>query len=163
MQTSGVQFWKWRRIGFWMRRGIRGDSGQDLVELALATPILLLLLLGAAEFARLAYAAIEVESAAKAGIQYGSQSATTASDTEGVQTAASNGAPDITLNPTTVTISCICSNGSASTCLRTDCATSHIEEILKVQTQATFDPLIYAPGLPKSFTLHGQATQKVLE
>lgn len=59
--------------------------------------------------------------------------------------------------------SCICSDGSASTCLRTDCPTSHIEEILSVQTQTTFDPLIHLPGLPMTFTLHGQAIQKVLQ
>ncbi len=139
------------------------QSGQALVELALSMPLLVLLLLGAAELARVAYAAIEVSNAAKAGVQYGGQNATTASDTGGIQNAATNDAPDVTLDPTTVSISCICSDGSASACLRTDCPTSHILETLSVKTQATFDPLIYLPGLPRSFTIHGQATQKVLQ
>lgn len=139
------------------------DSGQALVELALTLPLLLLLLLGAVEFAQAGYVAIEVSDAAKAGVQYGGQNSAAASDTAGIQNAAAAGAPGITLDSTTVSISCICSNGSASTCLRTDCSTSNIEEILSVQTQTTFDPLFYPPGLPKSFTLHGQATQKVLE
>jgi Flp pilus assembly protein TadG len=133
------------------------------VELALITPILMLLMLGTAEMARLAYAAIEVSSAAQAGAQYGTQSATTAADTIGVQTAAQNDAPDVQLGTTIVAVSCICSDGTASTCLRTDCSTSHIEEILSVQTQATFDPLIYPSGLRNTFKIHGKATQKVLQ
>lgn len=160
MRKTGVRNRKVRRSSF---RQPAMENGQALVELALSLPLLMLLLLGAAEFARGAYAAIEVSDAAKAGVQYGAQNATAASDTTGVQDAAAAGAPDITLGSTTVSISCICSDGSASTCLRTDCSASHIEETLSVQTQTTFDPLIYAPGLPNSFTLYGQATQKVLQ
>jgi hypothetical protein len=62
-----------------------------------------------------------------------------------------------------VSVSCICSNGSASTCLATDCSTSSIETILTVQTQATVSPPIHLPGLPTAFTLHGRAVQKVLQ
>jgi hypothetical protein len=98
-----------------------------------------------------------------AGVQYGGQDAATAADITGIQTAASNDAPNITLGTTAVSHSCICSDGSASTCLATDCSGSNIETILTVQTQATFDPLIHLPGLPTTYTLQGQAIQKVLE
>ena len=50
------------------------------MELALVVPVFIALLLGAAEFARLAYAGIEVSNAARAGVAYGSQSSTTAAD-----------------------------------------------------------------------------------
>jgi Flp pilus assembly protein TadG len=125
--------------------------------------LLIPILLGAVEYARMAYASIEVSNAAMAGVQYGAQDPTTAADTTGIQTAASNDAPDVTLGTTTTSTSCICSNGSASTCLSTDCSTSAIEKILTVKTQATFTPLIHMPGIPRTFTLHGQAVQKVLE
>lgn len=138
------------------------EGGGAIVELALSVPILLVLLVGAAEIARVEYASIEVSNAALAGVQYGTQDGTTAADTTGIQTAAANDAPSLTLE-TTVSHSCICSNGSSSTCLPTDCAGASIETILTVDTQTTFDPLIYLPGLPRTYTLYGQAVQKVFE
>jgi Flp pilus assembly protein TadG len=139
------------------------EKGGALLELALTVPLLALLLVGAAEFARVEYAGIEVSNAAMAAAQYGAQDATTAADTTGIGTAAQNDAPNITLGTTTATTSCICSNGTASTCQPTDCPGSNIETILTVQTQTTFDPLIHLPGLPTTYTLFGQAIQKVLE
>jgi Flp pilus assembly protein TadG len=139
------------------------ESGQALVELALTVPLLLLLLLGAAELAGVAYAAIEVSNAASAGVQYGAQNTITASDTTGIARAASNDAANLTTLTTNSSFSCICSNGSGSTCLTTDCSTSNIEEILTVNTQSAFNPLINIPGLPTQFTLRGHAVQKVLQ
>jgi Flp pilus assembly protein TadG len=143
------------------RRG--SEARQALVEFALVMPLLTLLLIGAAELARVVYAAIEVSNAAKAAVQYGAQNVGPAADTAGMTTAAQNEAYDLT--GVTVTLgpaSCICSDGAASTCQSTDCSGSHIEAILTVNTQATFDPLIHLPGLPTTFTLHGYAVQKVL-
>lgn len=139
------------------------EAGQAVVEFALAMPLLALLLMGAAELARVAYAAIEVSNAAKAAVQYGAQSRATAGDTAGMLAAAQNDAYNLTGLTLSASTSCTCSDGTASTCLSTDCATSHIEAILTVTTQATFDPLIHLPGLPTTFTLGGYAVQKVLE
>ena len=47
-------------------------------------------LIGAAEFARAAYAYIEVSNAARAAVQYGAQNDATALDTAGMLTAAKN-------------------------------------------------------------------------
>lgn len=142
---------------------IREQKGQALIETALAMPLLLLFLVGAIEIARAVFAGIEVSNAAHAGVQYGAQSSAAAGDTTGIQNAATADAPDITLGTTTVSHSCICSNGAASTCLATDCTGANIETILTVQTQATFDPGIYLPGMSHTFTLQGQAIQKVLQ
>ncbi len=51
----------------------RTEKGQALVELALTFPILVMLFVGAAEFARVVYASIEVSNAAMAGVSYGAQ------------------------------------------------------------------------------------------
>jgi len=153
--TAGPVRKRWSRI--------QGEHGGALIETALAMPIFLVLLLGAAEFGMASYAAVEVENAAAAGVQYGTQSPAYDADTTGIQTAATNDAPNITLGTTTVSHTCICSNGSASTCLSTDCSTSHMETILKVQTQTTFTPGMKVPGFPSSFTIYGQAVQKVME
>ena len=69
--------WKWR-FGRFTAMTRHEEDGQSLVELALTVPILLLLLLGAAELARVAYAAIEVSNAAEAAVRYGAQNSTTA-------------------------------------------------------------------------------------
>jgi Flp pilus assembly protein TadG len=139
------------------------EHGGALVEMALALPLFLALLLGAAEFGMASYTAVEVENAAMAGVQYGASQAGASGDITGIQNAATNDAANITLGTTTVSKTCICSNGAASTCLPTDCSGAHIETILTVQTQTTFKPGITVPGFPTSFTLYGQAVQKVLQ
>jgi Flp pilus assembly protein TadG len=53
--------------------GIRSDDGQSLVELALALPILLLILLGLADFGRAFYYTTIISNAARAGAAYLSQ------------------------------------------------------------------------------------------
>jgi Flp pilus assembly protein TadG len=143
--------------------GAKAEWGGALVEFAITMPVLVVLVLGAGEFGWMTYTAIEVANAARAGASYGCQTSTTAADTTGIQNTAAADAPDITLGTTTVSKSCICSDGSASTCLATDCSTSNIETILTVSTQATVSPLFRVPGLPTSFTLHGRAVQKVLQ
>lgn len=145
----------WRRTG--------EETGSALTEAALVMPLFLTLLLGAVECGLASYSAVEVQNAALAGVQYGAQSPAYDADTTGIQTAASNDAPNINLGSTTVSHSCICSDGSASTCLSTDCSTSHMETILTVKTQTTFHSGLSVPGLPASFTLYGQAVQKVME
>jgi len=148
-----------------MFRALRsGEAGGALVETALTAPVLVLLVLGAVEFARVACAAIEVTNAARAGVAYGAQNGGTASDTPGITWAATHDGANVTgLTVSSVSLSYVCSNGAAATGANTDCANSHIEETVKVNTQATVDPLIHVPGLPRSYTLHGQAVQKCLQ
>lgn len=137
-----------------------GEAGQALVETALVFPLLIIILVGGAEMARVAYAAIEVANAAHAGAQYGAQNGNAAGDTTGISMAAGNDAANLTGMTTTSSYTCICSDGSASTCQATDCTNSQIEQILTVNTTVTYDPVIHLPGLPTSYTLKGQAIEK---
>lgn len=140
------------------------DEGTALIETAVTLPLLFLMLLGAVEFARASYAAIEVSNAANAGAQYGSQSATLAADAAGIQLAAQNDAANLTLGTTNSSISCICSDGTASTCnVATDCTTSHMERILTVDTQYSYVPTIHLPGFLSSLTMRGHAVRKVIQ
>lgn len=146
---------------------LKNESGQALVETYFSVPFILLVLLGAAELARVAYTSIEVSNAAKAAVQYGAQNTATASDSSGIRSAAANDAANLTGLTTTVSVTGICSNGNScsgtgGTCLATDCSTSHIENVLTVNTSASFNPIIQIPGWSGSFTLRGQAVQKVL-
>jgi Flp pilus assembly protein TadG len=142
---------------------IRQDTGHSLVETALVLPLLITIVVGAAEMARVAYAAIQVSNAARAGVQYGAQNGYTASDTAGIANAATNDAANLTTLTATSSFTCVCSDGTASTCSNGDCATSHIEQILTVNTQATINPVVHLPGLPKTYTLKGRAVQKCVQ
>lgn len=148
-----------------LRRGpelLRDEAGQALVELAVSATLLTAVVLGAAELARAVYAAIEVSSAASAAVEYGAQSSTNAADTSGMQSAAQKEAGDVTLGTTTPSLTYTCSDGSSAGS-PPSCATSALETVLTVKTQITFDPLIHIPGLPKTYTIYGQAVQKVLQ
>jgi Flp pilus assembly protein TadG len=157
-------------------RSLREDLGGAMVETALTLPILVLMLLGAGEFGRVAYTAIEVSSAARAGVSYGAQSTTTVVDSAGIQKVATDDAPDLTLT-TTVGKAGTCADGvhscsgtnnstapgSGPVCQNTDCTTSQVETILTVTTSASVNPMITVPGLRGPYTVTGRAVQKVLK
>lgn len=151
-------------------RGSRDrEAGQALVELAVTMPLLIALLFGATELGSVTFEAIELTNSARAAVQYGAQTPITAADTAGILAAAKQDAYDLaksngtTSFTATVSNSCICSNGSAAaSCAISSCPTSQLEQVLSVQTSATFTPMIHVPNLPMSFTLHGSAVQRVL-
>lgn len=140
---------------------LQAEPGRALVELAASVALFTLILLGATGQGNVLHDSIAVSDAAKAGVQYGTRNPSADADTQGIQNAAAADAPNLTLT-TTSSLSCICSDGSASTCLPTDCSGASIETILEVQTQATVTPLVRLPGFPSTITLHGQAIQKVI-
>lgn len=90
-----------------------GERGVALVELALALPALMMLLVGLIEFGRLAYFTIEVGNAAHAGAQYGSLSPT--NTMAGMQEAALGDGQN-TIDPAmTATAQSVCTCWSVST------------------------------------------------
>jgi Flp pilus assembly protein TadG len=148
--------------GAWMPN----DIGQAMVELALVFPIFILLLIGAAEFGRLAYAAIEISNAARAGASYGSLSLNNASDFPNIRLAATTDAANVAGVTATATISCACSTGAALTCSTAaiNCPSpARIIHYVTVTTSGTVDPLFHYPALPRTFTLTGRAIMRVEE
>lgn len=147
-----------------IRRYLTQEGGQSLLELAFMLPVFALLLAGAADFARFAYASIEVSNAAHAGVQYGAQSYLTAVDLAGMAQAAINDAPDVSSITATANQSCACSNGMATTCKNaaTTCiAPVRIIQYVQVNTTARLNPIFQYPGLPTTLTVNGQATMRV--
>lgn len=159
------------------KRG-RNDEGSAIIELALVFPLLSLLLLGAAELGRIAWAAIEVTNAAHAGVQYGAASHIAAKDfvnssgtySGGIVTAALADADTLggssTLTVTSVSNACACANSlyTPTGCSDNVTCESHnttMEETLTVQTQATFYPLVSWPNGPTKVNLYGKAVQRV--
>jgi Flp pilus assembly protein TadG len=152
-----------------------GEEGQALVETAVSMVLFIVIIFGAAEFGRLAFAAIEVSNSAKAAAQYGAQSRATASDTAGMLAAAQAEyySTGLTLvSPTSTSgYACSCSDGTSppsTTCGTADnaigaCSGANLEITMTVQTQVTFNSVIHIPGLSSSFVLTGTAVQKVLQ
>jgi Flp pilus assembly protein TadG len=92
----------------------RQEDGQSLVELALVVPLFILLLVGSAEFARLAWVTILTSNAARAGASFGAHSLENSVNTAGIQAAAAADSINLTgLTTAPPSISCVCSNGTA--------------------------------------------------
>lgn len=147
------------------KSGQPGESGQALIETAITLSLLLIMLIGAAEIGRIAWASIQVTNAARAAVQYGDQTINTAVDYQGMKTAASNESPAITNLVTTPSGPvCTCANdGTVVDCSSTTaCPGSTTIRTITVQTSTTFNPLFHLPGTPNTYTLTGQAVQQVL-
>ena len=143
-----------------MKRGtmtsqrLQDDSGASIIETALLLPVLLLLFLGAVDFGRAYYMALEVSSSAQAGAVYGSQNAT---DTSGMVAAAKLEVPDVPGITPTATYGCECSDGTSASasCTAVPTCTYNVVNYVSVATTANYTMMVQYPGLPKSVKLTG--------
>ncbi|HEX3465222.1 MAG TPA: TadE/TadG family type IV pilus assembly protein [Candidatus Elarobacter sp.] len=142
-------------------RNRHGERGQAIAELACIAPLVLLLLIGVVEVGRFASFSIMVANAARAGVQYGAQNLITAADTTGMQNAATADAQNVSGLTATASYFCKCADGSASTCLPTDCSTSHRLTYVQVNTTGTFTSLVHFAKLTPSVTIASSATMRV--
>jgi Flp pilus assembly protein TadG len=162
-----MRLFRWSRSSKALRLS---EDGSALVELAISLPLLSLVLLGAAEFARVAYASIEVVNGAHAAAVYASSSMAASADSGGITNAANSDASNLVggnaISVTSVTTACTCADttytpsscSDNSTCINNN--TSMITAVT-VNTQSTFSPIIRIPGGVNSFTLKGRSTQVV--
>lgn len=139
------------------------EAGNSIVEMAFLATLLSMLLLGAFDLGHLAYFNILTNNAAHAGAQYGAQNRVTAADNTGMQNAALNDAGSPAGMTATGSHYCECANGSASTCLATDCSGSHMMLYVKVNTNAPYTPVFSFLGLPPAGTVQGQAVERVAQ
>jgi len=145
-----------------------GDRGQTMLEFALVLPCLMLLSVGIVELGRAIYNTIEVNNAATAGVEYGSQSSQTGVDTAGMQDAAiaDGNFPGMTA---TATYGCTCDTGAGTSCTYpvppvSSCATfcaGQIVQCVQVRTHTSFNAIFHYPGLPSSYTADGHAVMRV--
>jgi Flp pilus assembly protein TadG len=158
------------------------QSGQALVELALALPILLLLALGVIELGRYAYISILVGNAAHAGAVYGSQG-TWATDPTAIKNAAYYdfagtvpGAADagttrkngLLVSDLTVTssVSCGCDTAGTTSNVACDstpsCATGHWVAVVTVTASGSYNSLFSYPGIPSPLTIQRTSSMRIL-
>ena len=162
----------------WVRdrlRILRSESGQSLIELALLTPLLMVLLFGTVEMGRYAYIDILVANAARAGAAYGAESLPQSVDTAGIQAAAfndfqNNGFPTSNLNPVQSSTTCGCDSSgtftAAVSCTGTGagtCASGHWVVVVSVTVSGKFDAMFKFPGIPTPLNMSHTATQRVVQ
>jgi Flp pilus assembly protein TadG len=150
-----------RRAG--LRRASRSGlaKGQSAVELAVVVPVLMLLLVAAADFCRIFYMSIGVMNAARAGAQYGSQTVITAADSAGMIAAAKTDGSNFA-NLTATASQCTCASSSTLTiCPSSYCTNAAQATFVEVDTQGLFVTLVNYPGIPTSTTLTGKAIMQV--
>ncbi len=141
----------------------RWRRGQSAVELAVAVPALIVLLLAAADFGRIFYVSIALNNAARAGAQYGSQTVITAADASGMINAArSDGSNIANLNVTASQCTCESSTNVAA-CPSAYCASDAQATFVEVDARATFNTIVTYPGIPSSTTLTGKEIMQVAQ
>jgi Flp pilus assembly protein TadG len=172
-----------------LRLRFRSESGQSLIELALLTPLLLILVVGIAEMGRYSYLDILVSNAARAGAAWGAQNLPNSADTTDITTAATNdcqncaslstGALSVVSSPV-----CTCDNGGslnpnpptssycspATNATAGSCTVGHWVVMVQVSVTGTFKPMLTYPagglfGFLKvpSLTLSSTATERVAQ
>lgn len=152
------------QFGHKARRFAAAEEGSALAEMAIILPMLCLLLSGLVEAGRFGYYTILVGNAARAGVQYGSQNLVAAADTAGMASRALNDGQNVTGLSASATNSCTCADGTTSTCLPTDCASSHMIVYVQVTATGTFPSLLNYSALPaslRSLTVSDTATMRV--
>jgi Flp pilus assembly protein TadG len=161
---------RWSRVRAWLR-GLRDDSGNSLIEVALLFSFVgMPLLLGTMELGFLVYDSIEVSNAAYAGAMFGMQSSTFAAETSTITSVAQAEATDfgtaLTATPTTYYACSLAVSGtqySTQSAANTGCTGTgnHALQFVQVTTSVTVTPPIHWPKLPSTFTLHGLSIQEV--
>lgn len=147
---------------------LRNESGGALIELAFVMPVFVLLVIGAAEFGRLAFLGIEVSNAARAAVAYGAQNHATAIDNAGMTNAAKYDAQNIQNLGVSSSYACYCYNGTTASSVAcssaaASCVSGHDQIMVNVQvgTSASVNTLFHYPGIPSTLTLRGFATMAV--
>ena len=123
-------------------RQARSSRGQSLLELALITPVFLILVLGVIDYGRVYFAYVSVTNSARTGADYAAGSAEQAADVDAIRAAA--------LTETSELLDTSPTNPSVAVSTGTD---ANGLEYADVTTTYTFNTLISWPGLPNSIDL----------
>jgi Flp pilus assembly protein TadG len=139
-----------------------------IIEFALLFPMMMLMMLGTADFARVFYAGIAVANAARAGVQYGALDPGNAGNFTAMQQAALNDAANQGLTGITAVASnyCGCTGSSSTvTCGSGLCAvgggTTTPNGYVRVVVNYTYNTLVNYPGIPHTISLSRTATMRV--
>lgn len=133
-----------------MKRSKKCQRGAALAELAVALPILTLVMLGVVDFGRVWVQSSAVENAAYAGAAYGAQTISHADDTAGIYATVMADLNDSAVHEETYTVvsekHCEC-DGAAIDCADL-CTTDTKRTYVRVRVGSEFRTLFDYPGIP---------------
>jgi Flp pilus assembly protein TadG len=144
------------------RLPVLGDAGIAAVELALATPMLVLLMVGGFDFGRAIYEEYRLEAAAQAGVQYATASSANLSNSSGVIAAARADASDTANNLTITSGQCTCPTGTTLCSTGSTCTGSTVSGTYqKVTVSESYSTIMTYGFVSNPFTLKAHATVRV--
>jgi Flp pilus assembly protein TadG len=134
-------------------------EGSNLVELALALPMLLLILVAAVDLGEAFYTGVQLSGSAHDGALYGIHNPT---DITGMKSAAQNGSANLSGFVASATYGCECSDGSAavSSCGAPPICTSNYVNYVDVTVTASYSPIISFAGVPSPSTFRSEARMR---
>lgn len=138
----------------------KSQSGSVLIEMAVVTPVLLLMLIGTIDFGRVFYTAITVANAARAGVSYGAIDPSHAGHLAKMEEIAQTEAQNIGDVNVVAEKFCECADGSLIDCEDGTCAVGSTRVFVKVNVQKTFTTLSNFPGIPKTVVLNREAIMR---
>jgi Flp pilus assembly protein TadG len=138
-------------------RAGRHTAGAVSVEFALIAPVLITLILIAADFGVGMYEQQVIANAARAGAQYAALSTANAQDEGEIQTAVANAAQkDAADLETTSRVFCQCQDGTSVTCTET-CDGDPPEVYVRITVSFQHETLLSYPSLDNPMTLTGES------
>ena len=143
----------------------RACKGAATAELAVCLPFLLVGVVGVVDIGRVAYEALELQSAAYAGAQYGSFDQANARSTSQIIASATTelGADMAEKTSFAVDRYCLCGESDEIDCDTQTCPVGQppAREHVSVQAAATFSTLLGYPGIPSTLALSRTVDMRV--
>ncbi len=137
------------------------EAGNMLIEFALSSSLLFLIMFGVIDYSRMFASACAVSGAARAGTQYGMLSPAHYGDYAGMQGAAlaCGGNPD----GMTATASqfCVCSIGGARQSCPATCSSGTPETYIEVDVSMSYSTIANYPGVPAVTKLSASSIVRV--
>lgn len=149
-----------RTFAQFVNRLSQGQRGSAIVELAIAIPVLILLVIGVADFGRMFLTGITVANAARATAEYATLTVeNSAKDSSVLNQIGRDDAADIGGVLVTSERFCRCPNGTTPACDGTcDAPYSAPEIFVKAKAQKTVNLILRYPGIAGTVTFRDSAT-----
>lgn len=148
-----------KRLGNRSRR--KRQSGNVMIELALLSTVLILVLSGVTGFARVFSVASLAQGAAEAGVSYGTLAPANSNDLTGMQNAALADTGNYAGATATASQYCTCSIGGAQVACPATCAGGSGQEYVKVSVTIPYLSVFNNPMIPNPINVTQAAMARV--
>ena len=137
------------------------ERGNMLIEFALSSSLLFLIMFGVIDFSRIFSSACAVQGAARGGTQYGMLSPAHYNDFTGMQNAALANAGSPVGMTATASQFCACSIGGAQQSCPATCGTGSPETYIQMSVSLPYTTTFSYPGIPHAINLSGTSVVRV--